>query len=107
MTKAKPRAAVGKRPSRYERERARQTAVNVDGAERGGRPDWGWRTLPVVAGFFVGMLVAFLANGETQNPVAFIPAILALLGCVYAAIHLFVMNVIVAGRVRRRERAAA
>jgi hypothetical protein len=46
-------------------------------------------------------------NGATHNPIAFIFAILAILGCVYSAIHLFVMNVIVAGRVRRRQRALA
>ena len=107
MSRAKPRAAVGKRPSRYDRERSHQAAVNVDAVARGGRPEWRWRTFPVFAAFFVGMLVAFLANGETQNPVAFVLAILAVLGCVYAAIHLFVMNVIVAGRIRKRERATA
>jgi hypothetical protein len=109
MAKTKARAAVGKRPSRYQRERAadRRTPTNVDAVARGGRPDWRWRTFPVFVAFVVGMLVAFVVNGTTQNPAAFVLAILAILGCVYAAIHLFVMNVIVAGRVRRRARALA
>jgi hypothetical protein len=107
MTRPKSRGAVARRPSRYERASDRRTPVNVDAVARGGRPDWRWRTFPVFAAFVAGMLLAFVVNGATQNPIAFIFAILAILGCVYSAIHLFVMNVIVAGRVRRRQRALA
>ncbi len=105
MVKTKARGTVGKRPSRYERER--QAPVNVDAVARAGRPDWHWRSFPVFAAFFVGMLAAFVANGQTQNPFAGALLILTILGCVYSAIHMFVMNVIIAGRVRRREQAAA
>lgn len=110
MARTKPRTAVGKRASRYDRARDAsegRAPGTDDGVRSDGRPDWRWRSFPVFAAFVAGMLLAFIVNGTTQNPVAFVVAVLAIMGCVYAAIHLFVMNVIVAGRVRRRQQAIA
>ena len=104
MPKARRPATVGKRPSRYER--GLQSPLNVDHVARGGRPDWRWRSFPVFAAFSVGMLVAFVVNGQTQNPAAATLLILSVLGCIYSAIHMFVMNVVVAGRVRKRQKQA-
>ena len=41
---------------------------NVQGARR----DWRWRTFPVFAAFTLGLLVAFLVNEGSANPVAFV-----------------------------------
>jgi hypothetical protein len=57
--------------------------------------------------FVTGMLVAFLSNGATSNPVAFVLLIAALLGFGYCLAHLVVTNVLVAGRVRRQRAALA
>ena len=65
---------------------------------------WQWRTFPVFAAFVVGLLIASIINGEPSNTVAAIVQLLALLGVAYVLVHLFVMNVIIAGRERRRQR---
>lgn len=70
-------------------------------------PEWNWRSFPVFCAFVSGMLLAFLSNGATSNPVAFVLLIAALLGFGYCLAHLLVTNFLVAGRVRRRRAAIA
>jgi hypothetical protein len=70
-------------------------------------PDWRWRTFPVFCALVAGLLIASVVNGEPNNTAAAVIQIVALAGVVYAVVHLFVVNVVIAGRVRRRERAAA
>ena len=65
------------------------------------RPDWRWRSFPVFAAFAAGMLIAFVVNEGSVNPVAFVLQIAALLGVGYSLAHLLVTNVIAAGRSRR------
>jgi hypothetical protein len=67
-------------------------------------PDWRWRSFPVFFAFVVGLLLASIINGAPGNDLAAVVQILALLGVGYGLAHLFVTNVIVAGRIRRRER---
>lgn len=69
-------------------------------------PGWKWRTFPVFVAFVCGMLLAFVVNEGSVNPVAFVLQLLALLGVGYAIAHLFVMNVVIGGRRRRRIAAA-
>ncbi len=69
-------------------------------------PDWRWRTFPVLCAFVVGLLAASFINGRPNNSVAAIVQIAALLGVSYCLAHLFVMNVVVAGRIKRRQQAA-
>jgi len=66
-----------------------------------------WRTFPVFAAFFAGMLIAFLVNEGSANPVAFFFQLAALFGVGYALAHLLVRNVVMAGRIRRRQQATA
>ncbi|MBI2723687.1 MAG: hypothetical protein HYX50_01360 [Chloroflexi bacterium] len=72
-----------------------------------GIPGWRWRTFPVFFAFVSGMLVAFLSNGGTVNPLAFVLLIAALAGFFYGVVHMFVVNVVLARRVRRRAQADA
>lgn len=46
------------------------------------------------------MLLAFIVNEGSVNPVAFVLQIAALLGVGYSLAHLFVTNVITSGRPR-------
>lgn len=64
--------------------------------------DWRWRSFPVFFAFVAGMLLAFLSNGATSNPVAFVLLIGALLGFGYGLAHLVINNVVFAGRARRQ-----
>lgn len=68
-------------------------------------PDWRWRTFPVFFAFVVGLLVASFVNGRPGNDVAAAVQIISLLGLGYGLAHLFVVNVIVAGRIKRRREA--
>jgi hypothetical protein len=68
------------------------------------RPDWRWRSFPVFAAFAAGMLIAFVVNEGSVNPVAFVLQIAALLGVGYSLAHLLVTNVLAAGRNRRADR---
>jgi hypothetical protein len=70
-------------------------------------PQWNWRTFPVFTAFVAGMLLVYLVNGGSYNPGGFILQIVALVGVAYAIVHLIVVNVIVAGRARRRDEAIA
>lgn len=68
---------------------------------------WRWRTFPVFCAFVAGLLIASVINGRPDNAAGAAAQVAALLGASYALIHLFVTNVIVAGRIKRRERALA
>jgi hypothetical protein len=63
-----------------------------------GMPEWRWRTFPVLAAVSAGLVL-----GSTF-PILFIAG---LLGVSYAVAHLFVTNIVVAGRIRRREKELA
>jgi hypothetical protein len=65
-------------------------------------PTWRWRTFPVFAAFVAGLLIASVVNRETDSAIEGVVQIAALVGASYVLIHLFVMNVLVAGRIRRR-----
>ena len=65
-------------------------------------PRWQWRTFPVFFALVCGLLIASFVNGTPDNIVAAIVQIGALLGFFYGLAHLFVMNVFVAGRAKRR-----
>lgn len=67
-------------------------------------PSWRWRTFPVFAAFVAGLLIASVVNRETDSAFEGAVQIAALVGASYVLIHLFVMNVLVAGRIRRRGR---
>ena len=69
--------------------------------------DWRWRSFPVLCGVVAGLLIASFVNGRPQNAAAATLQIVAVLGLGYCLIHLFVMNVIVAGRIKRRSDAIA
>ena len=87
------------------------TADEPDGAEPAHDapvyPRWTWRTFPVFMAFVCGLLLASLVNGQPQNDVAALVQILAVLGLGYCIAHLFVVNVIIAGRIKRRNAALA
>ena len=68
-------------------------------------PGWRWRTFPVFAALAAGMLIAFVVNEGSVNPVAFVLQMFAVLGVGYALAHIVVVNVIGAGRMRRRRAA--
>lgn len=65
-------------------------------------PDWRWRSFPVFFAFASGALLAFLVNEGSVNPAAFVLQLAAIAAFGYGLAHLFVMNVIVSGRLRRR-----
>lgn len=65
-------------------------------------PDWRWRTFPVFAALVTGMLIAFIVNEGSVNPVAFFLQLAAVLGVGYCLAHIVVTNVIIGGRARRR-----
>lgn len=70
-------------------------------------PRWKWRTFPVFMAFVCGLLIASFANGQPQNDLAALVQILAVLGLGYCIAHLFVVNVVIAGRIKRRGAALA
>lgn len=57
--------------------------------------------------FVVGLLIASFINGRPNNGVAAAMQVIALAGVGYGVAHLFVTNVIVAGRIKRRREAEA
>jgi hypothetical protein len=67
-------------------------------------PQWKWRTFPVVAAFVAGLLVDSLFNPPASDA-GTVLRIIALLGAGYVLAHVFVVNVIVARRIKRREEA--
>jgi hypothetical protein len=68
---------------------------------------WQWRSFPVFVAFVSGVLIASVINGQPANPLAAVVQLLALFGVIYSLVHLFVTNVIVAGRAKRRREAIA
>jgi hypothetical protein len=66
-------------------------------------PRWKWRTFPVLAAFIVGGTVGAFAGGTADNGFNQVVRVLFILGFGYVLIHLFVMNVLVAGREKRRQ----
>ena len=68
-------------------------------------PQWRWRTFPVFFAFVAGMLVASLVNPPNGNA-GYAVQLVALAGFGYGLAHLFVTNVVVAGRLRRQRKAA-
>lgn len=77
----------------------------VDSGPSGGLPQWRWRTFPVFFAFVAGVLVASLIN-PPKGDVGYAVQLAALAGFGYGLAHLFVTNVIMAGRLKRRRRAA-
>jgi hypothetical protein len=70
------------------------------------RPDWRWRTFPVAAAVVAGLVIgAFTHTADTDFAIAV--RVVAVFGAAYVLIHMFVMNVIVAGRIKRRNAAIA
>ena len=76
-----------------------------DGSPDGGPPvrRWRWLTFPVFFAFATGLLIASLLNVETDSTIEGVVQIAALLLFGYGLAHLIITNVIVAGRVRRRQ----
>ena len=75
--------------------------------QRTSAPNWRWRTFPVFFAFCAGLLAASLVNRQIDTAFEAIVSWIALLGVGYGFAHLFVSNVIVAGRIRRREQRIA
>jgi hypothetical protein len=69
-------------------------------------PGWKWRTFPVFLAFVAGALVASVVN-PPSGTVGYVVQLAAIAGVGYGIAHLFVTNVIVAGRLRRRREGAA
>lgn len=86
---------------------ARADAAHAKSQRPSASPHWRWRTFPVFAAFAAGLLIASVVNRETDSAIEGAVQIAALVGASYVLIHLFVMNVLVAGRIRRRERSIA
>ncbi len=68
-------------------------------------PQWRWRTFPVFFAFVAGMLVASIVN-PPSGKAGYAVQLVALAGFGYGLAHLFVTNVVVAGRLRRQRKAA-
>ena len=65
-------------------------------------PRWQWRTFPVLAALVVGLTIGSFVDGRPDTDLGVAVRVVALAGFAYVLIHLFVMNVIVAGRIKRR-----
>ena len=72
-------------------------------ARRRVTPDWRWRSFPVFAALVAGVLIDSLISPPT-NSGGQVLRIVALLGFGYVLAHLFVTNVIIAGRLKRRRK---
>lgn len=68
-------------------------------------PQWKWRTFPVFFAFVAGLLAASIVNPPSGN-LGYAVQLIALAGFGYGLAHLFVTNVIIAGRLRRQRKAA-
>ena len=89
--------------------RKKQRAATLPPPPRGGaggdppaRAAWQWRTFPVFAALAVGLFFGSFLDGRPDTDLGVAVRVLAVLMVSYAIIHLFVVNVIVAGRMRRR-----
>jgi hypothetical protein len=67
-------------------------------------PQWRWRTFPVFFAFVAGLLIASIVNPPSGDA-GYALQLVALAGFGYGLAHLFVTNVVVAGRLRRRRQA--
>jgi len=87
---------------------ARRARVRAAEAARPARnlPRWRWRTFPVFVAFVAGVLIDSLFSPPT-NAAGLVLRFLAIAGMGYALAHVFVINVIVAGRLRRQQQAEA
>ena len=71
------------------------------------RPVWRWRTFPVFVALAAGLFFGSFLDGRPDTDLGIAVRVLAVLMISYAIIHLFVVNVIVAGRMKRRREAMA
>ena len=69
-------------------------------------PNWRWRSFPVLAAFIAGVLIDAIIN-PPQSDAAVVLRIIAILGAGYCLAHVFVVNPIVARRIKAREKAIA
>jgi hypothetical protein len=69
-------------------------------------PQWRWRTFPVFFAFVAGLLIASIVNPPSSG-LGYVLQFAALGGFGYALAHLFVTNVIMAGRLKRRRQSPA
>jgi hypothetical protein len=72
-------------------------------SDRSAAPSWKWRTFPVFAALVVGLTIGSFVDGRPDTDIGVVVRVVALAGFAYVLIHLFVMNVIVAGRIKRRQ----
>lgn len=94
------RTAAASRPAQATP--ARQAAIAPAGRAL---PQWKWRTFPVFFAFVAGLLVASIIN-PPNGDAGYALQLGALAAFGYGLAHLFVTNVIVAGRLRRQRQAA-
>ncbi len=72
------------------------------GSDPPARAAWQWRTFPVFVALAAGLFFGSFLDGRSDTDLGVAVRVLAVLMVSYAIIHLFVVNVIVAGRMRRR-----
>lgn len=90
--------------------RSTTTALPLrDGADSDPPPRaaWQWRTFPVFVALAAGLFFGSFLDGRPDTDLGVAVRVLAVLMVSYAIIHLFVVNVIVAGRIRRRRETVA
>jgi hypothetical protein len=96
-----------KRTLRKERPAAVAADSDAHAVHRGPNlPQWKWRTFPVFAAFVAGLLLDSIVNPPASDGGTAL-RIVALLGVGYVLAHVVVVNVIVARRIRVREKALA
>ncbi|MBF6600099.1 MAG: hypothetical protein IVW36_06285 [Dehalococcoidia bacterium] len=98
------------RPKRTTRSRRRAVRHRGTAAEaasaRPNLPHWKWRTFPVFAAFVAGLLLDSMVNPPASG-LGTALRVIGLLGAGYVLAHMIVVNVIVAGRIRARDKALA
>lgn len=75
-------------------------------AVRPNLPHWNWRTFPVFAAFVAGLLLDSIINPPASG-LGMALRVIGLLGAGYVLAHVIVVNVIVAGRIRARDKVLA
>jgi hypothetical protein len=100
------KAATRSKRTVIEQPPATKPARDIGNASAPNLPKWKWRTFPVFAAFVAGMLLDSVINPPASGPGTAI-RIIALLGVGYVLAHLVVVNVVVARRIKARERALA
>lgn len=66
-------------------------------------PDWRWRSFPVLAAFIAGVLLDSIINPPASDA-AVVLRVVAVLGAGYCLAHLFIVNTIVARRIKARQK---